>query len=174
MIELGGYIRDILSLTKRTGTSVFSDRMRMSNRLHKVFEAQNRDWNAEPGQRRLPGQNGRFMDPCFTSICARMAGRISSTGRHGFFAATRRLSVSLDSMAAQQMAEGLQSASWTADRFPELHLDFQCMAAGSQRIYPSDPGSWITSQIRRQRMYLPPDTNCLLSCFDHCIKSKTM
>ena len=21
-------------------------------------------------------------------------------------------------------------------------------------------------------MYLPPDTNCLLSCFDHCIKSK--
>lgn len=22
------------------------------------------------------------------------------------------------------------------------------------------------------RMYLPPDTNCLLSCFDHCIKSK--
>ena len=25
------------------------------------------------------------------------------------------------------------------------------------------------------RMYLPPDTNCLLSCFDHCIKkSRTM
>ena len=22
------------------------------------------------------------------------------------------------------------------------------------------------------RMYLPPDTNCLLSCFDHCIRSK--
>ena len=21
-------------------------------------------------------------------------------------------------------------------------------------------------------MYLPPDTNCLLSCFDHCIRSK--
>ena len=22
------------------------------------------------------------------------------------------------------------------------------------------------------RMYLPPDTNCLLSCYDHCIRSK--
>ncbi len=22
------------------------------------------------------------------------------------------------------------------------------------------------------RMYLPPDTNCLLSCFDHCIRSR--
>ena len=25
---------------------------------------------------------------------------------------------------------------------------------------------------RQVRMYLPPDTNCLLSCFDHCMKSK--
>ena len=22
------------------------------------------------------------------------------------------------------------------------------------------------------RLYLPPDANCLLSCFDHCIQSK--
>ena len=24
------------------------------------------------------------------------------------------------------------------------------------------------------RMYLPPDANCLLSCFDHCIQSKNL
>ncbi|MFQ7288679.1 MAG: hypothetical protein ACLRPV_07090 [Lacrimispora saccharolytica] len=24
------------------------------------------------------------------------------------------------------------------------------------------------------RMYLPPDTNCLLSCFDHCIQQQEL
>ena len=30
----------------------------------------------------------------------------------------------------------------------------------------------VTKKADIVRMYLPPDTNCLLSCFDHCIKTK--
>lgn len=51
------------------------------------------------------------------------------------------------------------------------------MAAGSQWIYPSDPGFLDHIANKKAdvvRMYLPPDTNCLLSCFDHCIRSKIM
>jgi len=38
-----------------------------------------------------------------------------------------------------------------------------------------DPGflnHLVTKKADTVRMYLPPDTNCLLSCFDHCIRSK--
>ena len=34
---------------------------------------------------------------------------------------------------------------------------------------------WTMLRIKKAdvvRMYLPPDTNCLLSCFDHCIRSR--
>ena len=38
-----------------------------------------------------------------------------------------------------------------------------------------DPGflnHLVTKKADIVRIYLPPDTNCLLSCFEHCIKSK--
>ncbi len=38
-----------------------------------------------------------------------------------------------------------------------------------------DPGflnHLITKKADITRIYLPPDANCLLSCFDHCIKSR--
>lgn len=38
-----------------------------------------------------------------------------------------------------------------------------------------DPGflnHLVTKKADIVRMYLPPDANCLLSCFDHCIKTK--
>ncbi len=51
------------------------------------------------------------------------------------------------------------------------------MAAGSQRLYPSGPGFLDHIANKKAdvvRMYLPPDANCLLSCFDHCIRAGTM
>ena len=48
MIELGGYIRDIFVLNKENKNfRIFGPDESMSNRLYKVFEAENRDWNAE-------------------------------------------------------------------------------------------------------------------------------
>lgn len=48
MIELGGYIRDIFVLNKENQNfRIFGPDESMSNRLYKVFEAENRDWNAE-------------------------------------------------------------------------------------------------------------------------------
>ena len=64
MIELGGYIRDIFELNKENKNfRIFGPDESMSNRLYKVFEKQNRDWNAEM----LPtddclAHDGRIMD----------------------------------------------------------------------------------------------------------------
>ena len=46
MIELGGYIRDIFKLNEDSKNfRIFGPDVSMSNRLFKVFEEQNRDWN---------------------------------------------------------------------------------------------------------------------------------
>lgn len=48
MIELGGYIRDIFELNEENKNfRIFGPDESMSNRLYKVFETQNRDWNAD-------------------------------------------------------------------------------------------------------------------------------
>lgn len=48
MIELGGYIRDIFKLNEDSKNfRIFGPDESMSNRLYKVFEEQNRDWNGE-------------------------------------------------------------------------------------------------------------------------------
>ena len=48
MIELGGYIRDIFRLNEdNKNFRIFGPDESMSNRLYRVFEAENRDWNGE-------------------------------------------------------------------------------------------------------------------------------
>lgn len=56
MIELGGFVRDIFKLNEESRNfRIFGPDETMSNRLGKVFEATNRDWNADQaGQRRVP------------------------------------------------------------------------------------------------------------------------
>ena len=47
MIELGGYVRDVIELNKEERNfRIFGPDETMSNRLNKVFEKTNRSWNA--------------------------------------------------------------------------------------------------------------------------------
>ena len=68
MIELGGYIRDIFKLNEDSKNfRIFGPDESMSNRLYKVFEEQNRDWNGraastddKPGKKRP--YHGRYAE----------------------------------------------------------------------------------------------------------------
>ena len=116
MIELGGYIRDIFVLNKENQNfRIFGPDESMSNRLYKVFEAENRDWNAELlDSDDCLARNGRIMDGMLSEhMCEGWLGRLSLlTGRHGFFASYEAFIRVVDSIGctARKMAEGLQSA----------------------------------------------------------------
>ena len=74
MIELGGYVRDILKLNEDSRNfRVFGPDETMSNRLNAAFEATNRDWNAEtlPTDEFLSQRTAASWTPCCPSICAR-------------------------------------------------------------------------------------------------------
>ena len=134
MIELGGYIRDIFKLNKENHNfRIFGPDESMSNRLYKVFEEENRDWNAQLlDTDDCLARNGRIMDGMLSEhMCEGWLEGYLLTGRHGFFASYEAFIRIVDSMAAQP------AFLETAYRFSELYPDLQCMAAGSQWIYSS-------------------------------------
>ena len=100
------------------------------------------------------------------------------TGRHGFFASYEAFIRVVDSMAAQH-AKWLKVCNQLSWRQPIASLNFILTSNVWQQDHNGfthqDPGFLDHIANKKAdvvRMYLPPDTNCLLSCFDHCIKSK--
>ncbi len=181
MIELGGYIRDIFNLNKDSKNfRIFGPDESMSNRLYKVFEAENRDWNAEllPSDDCL-ARSGRIMDGMLSEhMCEGWLEGYLLTGRHGFFASYEAFIRVVDSMAAQH-AKWLKVCNQMTWRRPIASLNFIITSNVWQQDHNGfthqDPGFLDHIANKKAdvvRMYLPPDTNCLLSCFDHCIKSK--
>ena len=181
MIELGGYIRDIFNLNKDSKNfRIFGPDESMSNRLYKVFEAENRDWNAEllPSDDCL-ARSGRIMDGMLSEhMCEGWLEGYLLTGRHGFFASYEAFIRVVDSMAAQH-AKWLKVTNQLSWRQPIASLNFILTSNVWQQDHNGfthqDPGfldHLANKKADVVRMYLPPDANCLLSCFDHCVKSK--
>lgn len=181
MLELGGYVRDVFRLNEESKNfRIFGPDESMSNRLYKAFEATNRDFNAEiiPTDDCL-AKDGRIMDSYLSEhMCEGWLEGYLLTGRHGFFASYEAFIRVVDSMAAQQ-AKWLKvcnSLPWR-QKIASLNLILasNVWQQDHNGFTHQDPGFLDHIANKKAdvvRMYLPPDANCLLSCFDHCIKSK--
>ena len=149
-------------------------------RLYKVFEYQKRDWNAEMlDTDDCLARDGRIMDSMLSEhMCEGWLEGYLLTGRHGFFASYEAFIRIVDSMAAQH-AKWLKVCNQLSWRQPIASLNFILTSNVWQQDHNGfthqDPGFLDHIANKKAdvvRMYLPPDANCLLSCFDHCIKSK--
>ncbi len=181
MLELGGYIRDLFKLNeKNKNYRIFSPDEAMSNRLYKVFEAENRVFGAKrlDSDEKL-AQNGRIMDSFLSEhMCEGMLEGYLLTGRHGMFDSYESFIRVVDSMVAQH-AKWLKVAGkidWRADISSlNLLLTSDVWQQDHNGFTHQDPGFLdhiVNKKADVVRMYLPADANCLLSCFDHCTKSK--
>ena len=126
MIELGGYIRDIFRLNEdNKNFRIFGPDESMSNRLYRVFEAENRDWNGElkDDDDKL-ARGGRIMDSMLSEhMCEGWLEGYLLTGRHGFFASYEAFIRIVDSMAAQH-AKWLKVCNQLSWRQPIASLNF--------------------------------------------------
>lgn len=181
MIELGGYVRDIFNLNKDSRNfRIFGPDETMSNRLNKVFEASERDWNAETLESdEFLSPDGRIMDSFLSEhMCEGWLEGYLLTGRHGFFASYEAFIRIVDSMAAQH-------AKWlkVCNQLPwreniaslNLILSSNVWQQDHNGFTHQDPGFMDHIANKKAdvvRLYLPPDANCLLSTFDHCIRSR--
>ena len=181
MLELGGYIRDIFKLNKRNKNyRIFSPDEAMSNRLYKVFETENRDFNATilPTDDKL-SPNGRIMDSFLSEhACEGWLEGYLLTGRHGMFNSYEAFIRVVDSMVAQH-AKWLKVCNEIPWRAPISSLNLILTSNVWQQDHNGfthqDPG-FLDHMANKKadvvRIYLPADANCLLSCYDHCANSK--
>ena len=181
MIVLGGFVRDImLENMDQKNFRIFGPDETASNRLGNVFEVTDRSWAEKTiqGDEYL-SEDGRVMDSMLSEhVCEGMLEGYLLTGRHGFFNSYEAFIRIIDSMAAQH-AKWLKVCNelpWRADIASlNLILSSNVWQQDHNGFTHQDPG-FLDHMANKKadvvRMYLPPDANCLLSCFDHCIRSK--
>ena len=179
MLELGGYLSEVYKLNNEN-FRVFSPDEAMSNRLYRMFETQDRSFNAKiiPNDDKL-SQNGRIMDAYLSEhLCEGWLEGYLLTGRHGIFHSYEAFIRTVDSMVGQhaKWLKVCNQIDWRADISSlNLILTSNVWQQDHNGYTHQDPGFLDHINNKKPdvvRMYLPPDANCLLSCVDHCLKSK--
>lgn len=181
MMELGYFIRDIIKLNEnKKNFRIFGPDEALSNRLNHVFEATNRQWNGiRYDNDEFISPYGRVIDSVLSEhLCEGMLEGYLLTGRHGFIHSYEAFIRIVDSMASQH-AKWLKIAKDLPWRRDISSLNFILSSYVWQQDHNGfthqDPGFLnhiVTKKADIVRIYLPPDTNTLISCFDHCIRSK--
>ena len=141
---------------------------------------ENRNWNGEilKIDDHL-SQSGRVMDGMLSEhMCEGWLEGYLLTGRHGFFASYEAFARIIDSMAAQH-AKWLKVCNQLPWREEIASLNLIMASTVWQQDHNGfthqDPGFMDHIANKKAdvvRLYLPPDANCLLSTFDHCIRSR--
>lgn len=181
MTELGKFVRDIFKLNQESRNfRMFGPDETMSNRLGAVFQESQRCWNAERSDRdEYLAADGRVMDSMLSEhMCQGWLEGYLLTGRHGCFNSYEAFIRIVDSMFAQY-AKWLKVCSQLSWRQDIASLNYVLSSNVWQQDHNGythqDPGFLDHVANKKAdvvRLYLPPDGNCLLSCFDHCIRSR--
>ena len=151
-----------------------------SNRLSPVFEVTGRRW--EDRHRRATSdenlaRDGRVMDSMLSEhLCQGWLEGYLLTGRHGFFNSYEAFIRIVDSMVSQH-AKWLKVCNQLPWRQDIASLNYVLASNVWQQDHNGfthqDPGFLDHVANKKAdvvRLYLPPDANCLLCCFDHCIQ----
>ncbi|OHV20172.1 phosphoketolase [Parafrankia soli] len=175
---LGGFLRDVIIRNP--------DRFRLmgpdetaSNRLSAVFDTTDRAWDAAtlPGDDHL-APDGRVMEVLSEHLCQGWLEGYLLTGRHGVFNCYEAFIHIVDSMVNQH-AKWLKTTRSIPWRAPIASLNYLLTShvwrQDNNGFSHQDPG-FIDHVINKKaeivRVYLPPDSNTLLSVADHCLRSR--
>lgn len=181
MACVGAFARDIYRLNKdsRNFRSYGPDET-TSNRLTKILDESDRVWMGEiydTDDHLSP--DGRVMDSMLSEhVCQGLLEGYLLTGRHGFFTSYEAFIRIVDSMFSQH-AKWLKVCNQIPWREEIASLNYILASNVWQQDHNGfthqDPGFLDHVANKKAdvvRLYLPPDANCLLSCFDHCVRSR--
>ena len=174
MMELGKYVRDVFKLNKESKNfRVFGPDEALSNRLNFMFDEEKRSWDAITYvDDEYLSHEGRIMDSYLSEhFCEGALEGYLLTGRHGFMHCYEAFIRIVDSMTSQhaKWLKVTKDLDWRSDI---SSLNYILTSHVWQHQDPGFLNHLVTKKADIVRMYLPPDANCLLSCFDHCIKTK--
>ena len=175
---LGTWLRDVIRDNPST-FRVFGPDETASNRLDALFEVTDRGWMGEirPGDDHL-APAGRVLEVLSEHLCQGWLEGYLLTGRHGLFDCYEAFIHVIDSMFNQH-AKWLKMTREIPWRRPIASLNYLLTSHVWRQDHNGfshqDPG-FIDHVVNKKaeviRVYLPPDTNCLLSVADHCLRSQ--
>ncbi len=177
---LGAMLRDVMRLNAETANfRLFGPDETESNRLGAVYEATAKAWNAEvlPVDVNL-APDGRVMEILSEHTCQGWLEGYLLSGRHGLFSCYEAFIHIVDSMFNQH-AKWLKVTRELEWRRPIASLNYLLTSHVWRQDHNGfshqDPG-FIDHVVNKKadviRVYLPPDTNTLLSVADHCLRSR--
>jgi xylulose-5-phosphate/fructose-6-phosphate phosphoketolase len=177
---LGGWLRDVIRANRshRNFRLVGPDETE-SNRLGAVYETTSKVWRAEirdVDEHLAPA--GRVMEILSEHTCQGWLEGYLLTGRHGLFSCYEAFVHIVDSMVNQH-AKWLKVTRGLRWRKPIPSLNYLLTSHVWRQDHNGfshqDPG-FIDHVVNKKadviRVYLPPDTNTLLSVADHCLRSR--
>jgi len=177
---LGCYLRDVMkfNLDKRN-FRVFGPDETASNRLEALYEVTGKTWEAAtlPTDEDL-SLDGRVMEVLSEHMCEGWLEGYLLTGRHGWFSCYEAFIHIIDAMFNQH-AKWLKTTRDIPWRKPIASLNYLLTSHVWRQDHNGfshqDPG-FIDHVANKKadvvRIYLPPDTNTLLSVADHCLRSR--
>ncbi|MBV8292232.1 MAG: phosphoketolase family protein [Mycobacterium sp.] len=175
---LGALLRDVTAANPTNFLTFAPDEL-ASNRLQAILEVTGRDWQAEIGQfdEKLD-RNGRVIEVLSEHMCQGLLEGYLLTGRHGVFTCYEAFIHIVDAMFNQH-AKWLEASAQVPWRRPIASLNYLLSSHVWRQDHNGfthqDPGFLdvvVNKRAEVVRVYLPPDTNTLLSTYDHCLRSK--
>ena len=177
---LGAFLRDVIKLnSKHRNFRIFGPDETLSNRLNAVFEVTSRQWVARIKENdEFLQSEGRVIEMLSEHQCEGWLQGYLLTGRHGLFNCYEAFIHIVDSMFNQH-AKGLKVSAGLPWRKKIASLNYLLASHVWQQAHNGfthqDPG-FIDHVVNKKasivRVYLPPDANCLLSVWDHCLRSR--
>lgn len=179
MTNLGAFLRDVISLND-TNFRLFGPDETLSNRLGKVFEKTNRTWNANTiSNDEFLATDGRVMDSMLSEhLCEGWLEGYLLTGRHGLFASYEAFIRVIDSMFSQhaKWLKVTKDISWRHDIASLNYILSSNVWQQDHNGYTHQDPGFLDHVANKKadvvRLYLPPDTNTLLSVVNHCLTTK--
>jgi xylulose-5-phosphate/fructose-6-phosphate phosphoketolase len=180
-LVLGEFLRDVAKLNAEPRNfRVFGPDETLSNLLGAVFEVTNRQWDArQVANDEFLAPIGGVLDSMLSEHqCEGWMEGYVLTGRHGVFNSYEAFIRIVDSMVSQH-AKWLKVTIELPWRRPISSLNFLLASHVWQQDHNGfthqDPGFLdhvINKKAEIARVYLPPDANCLLWVFDHCLRTR--
>jgi xylulose-5-phosphate/fructose-6-phosphate phosphoketolase len=176
---LGAFLRDVMRMNPSSFRVMGPDET-ASNRLSNLFEVTDRTWLEEVRPRFDDhlSPDGRVMEVLSEHLCQGWLEGYLLTGRHGLFNCYEAFIHIVDSMFNQH-AKWLKTTRGIPWRRPIPSLNYLLTSLvwrqDQNGFSHQDPG-FIDHVINKKaeivRVYLPPDTNTLLSVAYHCLRSR--
>jgi xylulose-5-phosphate/fructose-6-phosphate phosphoketolase len=176
--KLGEYLRDVIKLNP-ANFRLFCPDETDSNRLGAVFDATNRcTMQAIVSLDDHLATDGRVLEVLSEHLCEGWLEGYLLTGRHGMWSSYEAFAQVVDSMVTQH-AKWMEQCLEYPWRRPLASLNILLTShawRNDHNGFSHQAPGFVDNVLQRRsevvRVYYPPDSNCLLNVFDHCLRSR--